>query len=634
VENLTLTNLSTGSEQVPTDIYGTGNPLNNVIIGNSGANTLRGEAGDDILDGGPGNDTMVGGAGDDTYVVECSADVVAESLNSGTDSVQSCISFTLTENVENLTLTNPFTSSGQTTADIDGIGNALDNIITGNSGNNILRGGAGNDSLAGGRGNDSLLGGEGDDRYLFRVGDGSDCIFDLQGNNTLYAGSGLSDKDLEAERVGDDMLVHVVGSSDFVTLSNWFVQSEGVNVIEFDDGTVLGREGIELLMNRPPAAVDDSITVFEDGGPVVIPEASLLANDTDPNPNDVLTVLSVGESEIQASVSLVKGEIAYDIGGRFQELGPGAVLRDHFACTISDAKGATATGIVEVGIVGVNDAPVLARPLPDQDFTFNKPFSWEMPAGSFIDIDNGDVLDYAATMADGSVLPDWLNFDAETLTFSGWAPKKTGFADIRVTATDRVAATGSTAACLSASDVFRLTVSHGNEGVGNGQDASPAGHDSNWNDGPGTAPGLPGARIRQIADKDSDKGHTPAPVNSDNGNGFSQTPMKVSNYLDVSRLEDPARELSRNTESSRTGNEILLRWQAMNCALADDASRRDNGAWQCDGQGADIAPLGKAAVGFVGSSQSWLADSFTLSAGSGTSLKCFKGLKEGVRLLA
>jgi hypothetical protein len=72
----------------------------------------------------------------------------------------------------------------------------------------------------------------------------------------------------------------------------------------------------------------------------------------------------------------------------------------------------------------------------------------------------------------------------------------------------------------------------------------------------------------------------------------------------------------------------------MNCALADDASRRDNGAWQCDGQGADIAPLGKAAVGFVGSSQSWLADSFTLSAGSGTSLKCFKGLKEGVRLLA
>jgi len=41
------------------------------------------------------------------------------------------------------------------TANLNGTGNALGNIITGNSGNNSLSGGVGNDSLVGGRGNDT-----------------------------------------------------------------------------------------------------------------------------------------------------------------------------------------------------------------------------------------------------------------------------------------------------------------------------------------------------------------------------------------------------------------------------------------------------------------------------------------------
>ncbi|MEH2328405.1 cadherin-like domain-containing protein, partial [Nostoc sp.] len=58
LENLTLT----GSGA----INGTGNILNNILIGNTGANTLRGEDGNDSLFGSSGNDTLLGGAGDDT----------------------------------------------------------------------------------------------------------------------------------------------------------------------------------------------------------------------------------------------------------------------------------------------------------------------------------------------------------------------------------------------------------------------------------------------------------------------------------------------------------------------------------------------------------------------------------------
>ncbi|GKT02447.1 putative Ig domain-containing protein [Acidovorax sp. SUPP3434] len=59
VENLTLTGSSA--------LNGTGNALNNRLLGNAGANTLTGGAGADYLDGAAGADTLVGGLGNDTY---------------------------------------------------------------------------------------------------------------------------------------------------------------------------------------------------------------------------------------------------------------------------------------------------------------------------------------------------------------------------------------------------------------------------------------------------------------------------------------------------------------------------------------------------------------------------------------
>lgn len=144
VENLTLTGTSA--------IDGTGNTLDNSLVGNDGANVLTGGAGHDTLNGGAGSDQLDGGAGDDTYMVDEAGDVVIETAGQGTDSVQSSISYILGTYVENLILGgNPALNS----ISIDGTGNDLANTITGNRGGNKLDGGMGVDTLIGGDGNDT-----------------------------------------------------------------------------------------------------------------------------------------------------------------------------------------------------------------------------------------------------------------------------------------------------------------------------------------------------------------------------------------------------------------------------------------------------------------------------------------------
>ncbi|MCC3447524.1 MAG: hypothetical protein JGK03_26315 [Microcoleus sp. PH2017_25_DOB_D_A] len=123
VENLTLSDAA--------DIDGTGNELNNYMLGNAGKNFLKGEDGDDLINGRGGRDIILGGNGIDTLLGDA-----------GNDDIQ---------------------------------GMKGNDILYGNDDNDQLFGGGGNDILNGGNGNDVLAGG----------GD-----IDLAGNNILWGGAG------------------------------------------------------------------------------------------------------------------------------------------------------------------------------------------------------------------------------------------------------------------------------------------------------------------------------------------------------------------------------------------------------------------------------------------------------------
>lgn len=174
VENLTLTGTAA--------INGTGNALDNYLIGNSGNNVLTGGAGYDYLVGGLGADTMAGGTEDDGYYVDNAGDVVTENVGEGYDWVESELSYTLSSNVEGLQL-------AYGAGALNGTGNSLDNYLAGNESANVLTALSGNDELDGGDGLDTLYGGTGDDTYYLYAGDGLiDTIVENvnEGTDTVY----------------------------------------------------------------------------------------------------------------------------------------------------------------------------------------------------------------------------------------------------------------------------------------------------------------------------------------------------------------------------------------------------------------------------------------------------------------
>ncbi|NAS95342.1 HlyJ hemolysin-like protein [Pseudomonas syringae pv. actinidifoliorum] len=250
VENLTLTGTSA--------LNGTGNALDNTLVGNSAVNTLTGGAGNDRLDGKGGADKLVGGAGNDIYVVDNASDTLTENANEGIDTVESGLTWTLGNNLENLTLIG--------TSAINGTGNALANVLTGNAAGNSLGGGAGNDTLDGQGGADTLTGGAGNDTYLLGRGYGVDTLVenDSTSANTDVASflDGIAADQLWLRKVAgtNNLEVSVIGTSDAFVIKDWYAGSAThIEQFKVSTGKTLLDSKVQSLVDAmaafaPPAA--------------------------------------------------------------------------------------------------------------------------------------------------------------------------------------------------------------------------------------------------------------------------------------------------------------------------------------------------------------------------------------------
>lgn len=162
------------------------------------------------------------GAGNDTYYVDTGDDLTFEAGGGGTDLVYANVTVPnagvyLWANVENLVL------QGTTAF---GVGNELDNVLTGSASGNWLLGSLGNDRLNGKGGGDVLFGEGGADTFVFEAGTGGDVIGDF-----------LS---------GTDKIELVGYGLDFAQVSALFAQVGNVGAIQLANGDVIVLHNVTM----------------------------------------------------------------------------------------------------------------------------------------------------------------------------------------------------------------------------------------------------------------------------------------------------------------------------------------------------------------------------------------------------
>jgi Ca2+-binding RTX toxin-like protein len=218
---------------------------------------LTGTSGNDTLSGVGGDYTMKGGLGNDTYIVDSAGDLVVENSNEGVDTVQSSITYTLPQFVENLTLTGSSAINGTGT-------NGYGNVITGNGAANVLSGLGGDDTLNGKGGNDVLIGGAGHDTLT--GGTGADTFKYLSPSDGGYVSTNVTRGTIAGDKITD-----FTGGTDKIALDHTAFNlaqgavQPGVNFSEIS-GTFNGTNATNsnFLAGKASVIVDGTGTVYYD----------------------------------------------------------------------------------------------------------------------------------------------------------------------------------------------------------------------------------------------------------------------------------------------------------------------------------------------------------------------------------
>ncbi|TLN00503.1 hypothetical protein FDZ73_19250, partial [bacterium] len=376
--------------------------------------------------------------------------------------------------------------------------------------------------------------------------------------------------------------------------------------------------------NLAPITVPDAENLMEDRK--LLAWGNVLDNDRDPE-GKTLKVADSGirQGEYGILTLLSNGSYAYvlnDFSSKVQGLREGETVTEHFSYQASDGT-VHNSGELTVTVQGTNDSVELARRLVDVQLGKGKSFSWQLPAGSFIDRDRNDKLTYTAKLADGKALPSWLKFDAATQTFSGTAP-----ANAKNSIEVRVMASDGHGESSVASDVFK--VSFGSRTI------IPSPDDGGFFDWGGDFPSP--WRPCQQSDGSEQAGTRPgerpddAPLGRFLDKFFSDT-KQISSGLPILDRNwfaqwESGRKPSDPPEQSRGNQDFERHWSELAHALNRlDAERQSAPAWSQANQGAPSGLAGLIQGGIQGGRGG--TDAVSLACG-GTQLKAFTGLREGI----
>lgn len=371
-------------------------------------------------------------------------------------------------------------------------------------------------------------------------------------------------------------------------------------------------------VNVAPVAVDDA------GGDLVedsstVRTGNVLSNDTDGDANDTQAVIAVdGQTDgVGQTLAGLYGELVLEADGGYsysldntlaavQALKAGQSVTESFAYTMEDSQGLSSSATLSFNITGANDGPSVAHLIPDNSTAkIGQAFSFQFAANTFHDIDAGDSLTYTATLSEGSTLPSWLHFNADTRTFSGTPTSgSAGTLNIKVTAKD-----GSNA---TVTDTFALSVQPGaivgtsgndtlNGTAGNDLIQGLAGNDLlDGKAGGDTLEGGAGNDTYLIDNVDD--------VVTENSGAGTDTVKSTLSYTLGSTLEnltltgsDKINGTGNNTVNTLTGNETDNQLSGLNGN--DNLYGRGGGDTLLGGSGADMLDGGTGADSMAGGSE-------------------------------
>lgn len=148
-----------------------------------------------------------------------------------------------------------------------------DNLY-GSKSNDKLYGGAGNDRISGGEGDDLIVGGTGDDyldgyygndTYIFNKGDGSDTVYDADGNDDKII-LGYNFQDIMFERFGNNLRLRMIGLSDSVTINSWYTNNSSqykIETFKSATGSTITHTQIENLIQAMSSFQKDTGMTWE-----------------------------------------------------------------------------------------------------------------------------------------------------------------------------------------------------------------------------------------------------------------------------------------------------------------------------------------------------------------------------------
>ena len=198
--------------------------------------------------------------------------------------------------------------------------------------------------------------------------------------------------------------------------------------------------------NDPPVTVTESLLVNE-GGTVTITTnsaTSLLANDTDPDADQITVILIDGNGPYNGTLSLLSsGTFSYTHGGS-------ETTTDTFQYKANDGLSDGNTVTVSINITPVNDCPVVANPISDftvQEDAANNTFN--LP-NRFSDAE-GNILNYTFTNDNTDLVTVTLDTNILTLDY---IENQTGVATVTINANDGTCST---------QEVFVVTVTAVND---------------------------------------------------------------------------------------------------------------------------------------------------------------------------